>query len=172
MDNLKISSKNQSTNQDHGKIFASWEFPEFIKYQRNTAWYVFTALIGLFLIIYAVYTYNFLFAFIIVMLGFILVIYMAKEPMTVRFIITEDGLELNHHFYSYKEVDTFWIIYEPPEVKNLYFDFKSTLKPSFSIPLLNQDPLEIRTVLLKYLREDLEKEEESTTDLLERKFKL
>lgn len=166
------SSKNQPEEEDHGEIFASWEFPEFIKYQRNAAWYVTAFLIGGLFLVYAIWTYNFLFAFIIIMLGFIIILYIIKEPITIRFKITEDGLELNHHFYPYKEIKAFWVIYEPPEVKNLYFEFKSAIKPKFSIPLLAENPLEIRKMLLKYLNEDLEKEEESTTDLLERKFKL
>jgi len=163
--------KDQSFSQTHGKILASWQFPEFIKYKRSWAWYIIASLIALALIIYAILVKNYLFAFIVILIAFVILLYEIKEPILIKFNITEEGLELEDHFYPYKEIKNFWIIYEPPEVKRLYFEFKG-LRPRLSIPLLDQNPLKIREIFLNFLNEDLEKEEESTSDFLERKFKL
>ncbi|MCH7492666.1 hypothetical protein IID19_03715, partial [Patescibacteria group bacterium] len=62
--------------------------------------------------------------------------------------------------------------YEPPEVKNLYFDFKTGIRPSISISLESQNPVNIRKKLLEYLEEDTEKENESFSDGLSRMLKL
>ncbi len=168
----KIKTSEKFPEGEHGKILASWQFPEFVKYERGSAWYVGASIIGAGLILYSILTNNYLFAIIVILIAFIVLIYLIREPMLINFDITEDGLELGSHFYPHKEIKHFWIIYEPPEVKRLYFEFKSGFRPRISIPLLDQNPLKVREMLLSYLSEDLEKEEESTTDLLERKFKL
>jgi hypothetical protein len=168
----KQLKKNEFSHEDYGKTLASWDFPEFVKYKRTISWYVVAAIFGLAIIIYAIWISNYLFAFIVIIIAFIILLYEIKEPVKINFSITEDGLELGDHFYPYKEIKNFWIIYEPPEVKKLYFEFKSGFRPKLSISLLDQNPLEVRKVLIGYLSEDLEKEEESTTDLIERKFKL
>ena len=64
------------------------------------------------------------------------------------------------------------MIYEPPEVKNLYIEFKNVLRPRLGIPLQNEKPLEIRDLLLKHLPENKEREHEPISDGLSRFFKL
>ena len=46
---------------------------------------------------------------------------------------------------------SFFIIYQPPEVKSLYFEFKALTKPRLVIPLKDQNPVEIRKTLLEHL---------------------
>lgn len=162
----------QSNNQNHGETFFSWEFPEYIKYKRTKWWYLGMGLFGGLLMIYAIVAKNFLFALIIVMVGIIIFLYEAKEPLTVKFKITEDGLELGDNFFLWKEIKNFWVIYEPPTIKNLYVDFKNIFRPRISVPLEGQDPIKIRERLLEYIDEDTEKEEEPVSDSIGRMFKL
>lgn len=180
--------------QDHGKILASWKFSEFIKPERTKAWYFWALLIVGGLFIWAIITFNFLFALVILMIVFILLLHNKREPQELEFKITEDGLVIarslnrnegrqsnpvvndkaivSQRFYSYKEIKSFYIIYEPPQVKTLYFQLKSSLRPRLSIPLETQNPLKIRKILLKYLEEDLEKDTEPLSDQLARILKL
>ncbi|KKU49315.1 MAG: hypothetical protein UX68_C0001G0063, partial [Parcubacteria group bacterium GW2011_GWA2_46_9] len=71
-----------------------------------------------------------------------------------------------------KDLKSFWIIYEPPEVKMLYFDFKNAWRPRLPIPLQDENPIEVRRLLLKYLEEDLSRESEPTSDALSRLLRL
>jgi len=105
------------------------------------------------------------------MFTLIIFLHSTKKPDKVSLAITEDGLEVGNNFYLYKEIKKFWIIYEPPDVKNLYFDFKG-LRPTLIIPLENKNPVQIRKILLDYLDEDLEKEDESLSEYLGRKLKI
>ena len=75
-------------------------------------------------------------------------------------------------FYDYDAVRYFYILYKPPELKNLYFEFKAVTKPRLIVPLENQNPLEIRDILNQYLTENLEKEEEPASEALRKLFKL
>jgi len=149
-----------------------WDFPEYIKHERKRGWYIWISLIGLSIIIYSLFTANYLFALLIVMFGIILVINHRQHPRKVEFKIDHKGIYVDGKFYSYKEIDKFWVIYQPPHAKNLYFEFKTSIRPKLSIPLEKQDPLEIKSFLRQYLEEDLEQEEESLTDVIGRVFKL
>ena len=154
------------------EILISWEFPEYTVPKRKKSWYVWAILSFTLLLLYAVLTANFLFGLIIIMTTIILFLYHHKEPLNVRFVITPDGISIDDKNYSFKELKKFWLIYEPPEVKNLYFEFKSSFKPMLVIPLLDQNPIKVRKILKGYLEEDLEKESESTIEALARVLKI
>ena len=156
---------------DHGDVLIAWKFPEYLKHERGRAWFISMGILGGLLLLYCFWVFNFLFAVILIMIVTILYLHHKREPETVDFAICEDGLEIGRRFYSYKDIEAFWVIYEPPEVKTLYFDFKGW-RPSLAIPLENENPLEVREILLKYLEEDLEKEYEPTSDFVGRWWKL
>ncbi|MFA6098868.1 MAG: hypothetical protein WCV50_03780 [Patescibacteria group bacterium] len=158
---------------DHGKTLADWKFPEFIKHKRKFGWYVIVFILIGALMIFAILTSNPLFAILIFLFVIIYFFRTRREPATLEVIINEDGVSIGEKtFYIWKQIKSFWIIYEPPEVKNLYLDFKSGLRPSISISLENQNPLRIRKILSEYLPEDIEKENESFSDGLQRMLKL
>ena len=164
-----VTKVNQTNT--YGTEYFSWEFSEFERPQRLRSWYIGAAIIGVALIVYSIITNNLLFALIVLMLGFILIVREYTEPGRVFFGIFEDGIILGKRFYPYKELAEFYIIYEPPRVKRLY------VKPKFgtfklSIPIFEQDPVAIRDILLKYLKEDTESEYESIGDSLEQILKL
>ncbi|MCK5459919.1 hypothetical protein KAI52_02290, partial [Candidatus Parcubacteria bacterium] len=113
----------------YGKIIKSWTFPEYIKYDRSRRWYIIVSIIFISLIFYNFKTDNFLFIIILVMLALIIVESRRKKPMEVKFSITENGIMLNDAFYDYnKNLNKFWIVYDPPEVKKIYFEFKNMLR--------------------------------------------
>lgn len=157
---------------DHGKRFASWNFHEFQAYKRSIGWYIVAAIVVIGLFIIALRQKNYLFVVIIALITFIYLILNQRKPRLVTFSISEDGLEVHETFYPFKDIKKFWIIYEPPEVKILYFDFQSGLRPILSIPLESQNPLKIRDILIKYIKEDLERDEELLSDAVLRSLKL
>jgi len=165
------ASGGKTSKGPHGKILAFWSFSEFPQYSRSAGWYFTFGIMTSILILYTIFTKNFLFGVIIIMFTLIIFLHSTKKPDKVSLAITEDGLEVGNNFYLYKEIKKFWIIYEPPDVKNLYFDFKG-LRPTLIIPLENKNPVQIRKILLDYLDEDLEKEDESLSEYLGRKLKI
>lgn len=156
----------------HGKTLAEWKIPEYIKYDRTFGWYVVIGGVGAVLLVYALWTANFLFALLIVITAVIIYQTHRRQPRELDFKITEDGLEIGERFYAYKNLKKFWIIYEPPEVKTLYFETQRWLHPELSIFLKNMNPVTVRKILLKYLEEDLEQEDESSADKLSRLLKI
>lgn len=166
---LKLKSLGKN---EYGNIWAEWDFPEFVKHKRGAIWWILGAILGLGLIVWAMIGGNFLFAMMIIIFAFIVIFTNKRESLIVRFQITEDGLRVGSSFYEWKKVKSFWIVYKPPEIKQLYFQLSGIFPPGLSIPLEKQNPIKIREILLKYCFEDLEKEEESFSDFLERSLKI
>ena len=156
---------NQQNTANHGKKLFSWAFKEYESQERSKTWYtIFFIALGL-MMIYAIVTINFLFGIILVMSGIILIIRDRNVPNDVNFSITEIGIEMDNKFYEFSQIADFYILYKPPELKNLYLNFKSLLTPRLIIPLHNQNPLEIRKFLNSFVTEDLEKEEEPLSEV-------
>ena len=168
-----MANKENKINQpaDHGKVFFLWKFSEFTKHERGKNWYIIAGIVALLLLVYSAFSANLLFALVIII--FILVILMfQRNTDEVEFQIHEDGISVNRNFYDYKDIKNFFIIYEPPQVKTLYFEPKSLFSPRIPIPFKDQDPVKIREVLLGYLEEDLDQENEPLSDQISRLFKL
>ena len=150
----------------------SWKFPEYTSPERSRSWYFWAILFFLGLLLYSVLTANFLFGLIIIIFTIILFMHHHKEPQEIKAEISDDGVKIGERLYDFKEIKKFWLIYEPPEVKNLYLDFDSFFRPTLVIPLLNENPLAVRDFLKEYVTEDLEKESESTSAALARVLKI
>ena len=164
--------KNESENKPIGNVLMSWEVDEYHKHDRSLAWYIIVSVVAVGLIIYALMTANFLFAVVILMIGIISFLSGMRHPNRVEVHITDNGAQLGSIFTPYKEMKDFSVVYDPPEVKTLYLDFKSALRPMMSIPLEDVDPNTVREALLPFVLEDLERTEETLTDLASRLYKI
>ncbi len=164
-------AENQTQKQDRGKTFLQWKFFEFPIHQRGLVWYFVSGLFIMLFLGYAVFTRNFLFALIIIL--FVLLFYiMNRSVREITIQIGEDGVLLGNKLYQYSSMEKYWIIYNPPQVKSLYIQFKSFFSPRLVISLENQSPLKIREILSNYIVEDLDQEEEPPLDTLTRVLKL
>jgi hypothetical protein len=155
-----------------GDILHHWTIQEYDQHQRGVFWYIITITVGLLLVIYGLFSSNFLFSLIIILAAIILFLQSHQEAPQVQFGITELGVLMGSKFYTYSELEDFYIIYEPPEIKTLYIDTKSGMRPMLRIPLLDENPLEVRTALRNFLAEDVEKEEEPLADAAARRWKI
>ncbi|MFH1711942.1 MAG: hypothetical protein ABH846_01765 [Patescibacteria group bacterium] len=157
---------------DAGDAVISWETWEFPPHERSRFWYIMVSIIGVSLIVYAVYTENFLFAIIILIMGVILFVNSLRHPDRIMVHITTLGIVLGDEFYPYQDLKDFAIVYEPPAVKLLYVDFTSMFKPLVAIPLEDVDPNAVREYLQQFIFENLERESEHLTDMVRRVYKL
>lgn len=165
-------NKKDPRGSNLGRVFVRWNFSEYGILWRNKTWVRGAIIIAGLLLLYAIWTTNYLFAVIIVLAGIIFYFQSFDKPRTVNCQISEDGIKIGRRLYDYREFDNFWIIYEPPEVKNLYLEFKNSVRPRLGIPLQDQNPIVIRQALKQYLTENIEREHEPFSDGLARWFKL
>ncbi|MDP2692953.1 MAG: hypothetical protein Q8O88_04915 [bacterium] len=159
-------------NSITGDVKLEWTVQEYDRHQRGLFWYIFMITLGMILIVYGFMSNNFLFSLIIVLAAIILFIQSYQVPAQVLFRITELGVIVGNRFYTYNELKNFYIIYQPPETKTLFIEPKTGMRPVLRIPLLDQNPLDVRDAMNIFLDEDLEKESEPLTDLFARQWKI
>lgn len=157
---------------EYGRALLAWQVDEYPHHERSRTWYVLGAIGAVALIIYAVITTNFLFAVIIIMAGITTLLSTFQPPEKLDFIITSTGIIIGSSFYRYTDIKNFSIVYEPPEVKNLYLDFEKPWLPLISVPLEENDPNQVRECLLPFCLENLERTNEVLTDVVRRVYKL
>ena len=96
----KTFKKREKKEGDFGEIFFEWQIPEYTEHKRSKRWYVYMIALAVILIIYSIFTANFLFALIIILAGFIVFLRVYAQPRQLKFQITEDGLVIGNIFYD------------------------------------------------------------------------
>lgn len=167
----KQTKKKEIKDSEHGKVFFSWEFSEFPRHERSSNWYLIAGVVLGGLVLFAVLNSNMLFALVLIIASLAMIL-IYRNNKEIEFQITEDGIVVDNQFHDYKTISNFFIIYQPPEVKVLYFEPKSILSPRMPVSLEDQDPVKIREILRQYLEEDIEQEDEPVSDQATRLFKL
>ncbi|EKD43029.1 MAG: hypothetical protein ACD_72C00496G0003 [uncultured bacterium] len=155
-----------------GDVQYEWTVKEYEQHERNQRWYWVMGGIGIALAIYGVLAANYLFALITVLFGIILFMQDMVAPMDVYFAITNTGVVIGKKYYRYSELSSFWIIYNPPFTKNLYFGQDNILNHRIQVPLYDYDPMPIREYLALYMEEDLDQEEEPLSERMGRILKI
>lgn len=154
-----------------GNPLYEWTFPEYEKFSRGRIWYAVMISLGSIFILYGMLTGNFLFSLIIALFGVILFLQQHQDPQEIAFAVTDLGIIVGNRFYRYSELEAFYIIYKPP-VKTLFFETKNFIRPRIHIPMGDQNPLDLRFGLLEFLPEDLEKNDEPTSEMAARNWKI
>jgi hypothetical protein len=146
-----------------------WSAPEYEYHEKSSDWFWALGIITVGLFLSAILLKSFLFAFLILLSGFSLALYSARKPNNISFKINVQGIHIGETIYTYENLKSFWIDYEPPHKKELIVESKKTLMPHIAIMLGEADPLRVRDYLLKFLKE--EKIEEPLTTSIARFLK-
>lgn len=144
---------------DIGEILISWEIPSYHKHEKPKVWYIYFFLFTALCLVYSYFNQNPLFALIVILCAILYIANEKNDPKKLIFAITEDGIVIENKFIPYKKLKAFYILYQPPLIKNVYFQPKNPIAQVITIPLGEENPVEVRKILLQYLDEDLEKED-------------
>ena len=137
----------------------SWTAPEFVHYPKSRLWFLAVSAVGLGLVVYFLAQKDFLTAVLFILLLLIVIFFAKSEARQLHIHLDHSGIKINNLKLPYKQVKNFWIVYEPPEVKTLNFETSAYFNRFVTLQLDTQDPMKIRSFLLQYLAEDLEKGE-------------
>ena len=155
-----------------GDVIHQWTIQEYEQHQRSVRWYIIMITVGLLFVIYGLISNNFLFSLIIILAGIILFMQSYQKPAQVLFQITELGVVIGRKFYNFSELENFFIIYQPPEIKSLFFQTSNVVHPILSIPLLDENPVIVRETLLEFIDEDLDTEKEPLSATISRRWRM
>jgi hypothetical protein len=147
-----------------GDLLFEWSVDEYEQYDRPRRWYIVVGIIVLALIGFGIFTNNFLFTLIILLAGIIVYLQSAQPPIEVPVAVAERGIIIGRRFYPYDEFSEFYIIFIPDQVKTLFLETKSAVQPRILLDITDIDAVELRKVLLRYIEENFEKEEEPLSE--------
>jgi len=163
----------EEKNINNPDVLFSWMISEYEQPLRTRNWYIGAISVAVVFLIFAIISKNFLFAVIIIISALIYILHDGSQPMKVLFAVEKEGIKIGRKFYDFDEIATFAVVYKPKmNVKNLYFEFKNVFQHRLSIPLLDVDPIHVREILLRFLKEDLERTDMPLSESLARLFRL
>lgn len=149
-----------------------WETPEQERHDRGSRWYIIMGIVALLFVGYAIWTLNYLFALIILLLAMTILLVGNEKPRNILIQLGHHGFVVDGRFISFDELRHFAIIYQPPTVKTLYLYPKNGILPRYRIYLGDQDPVGIRDHLRRYVAEDFDMKDEHASDILGRLMRL
>jgi len=135
-------------------VLAHWRAPEYEIFERDQKWYISMSLFLLAVISWAVYTNSPVMAITFILIGVSGYIHLEKDPEIVDFMITYEGVVSGREIYDFDNIHSFWILYEPGYKKAISLHMKSGFVEFIHIPLLDENPLQIRKILLQFLPEE------------------
>ena len=157
-------------NRYANKFLARWSALEFETQEREKRWYLYAAFIFIAIIGYAVYKDSPVMAITFILIGVILYINLNKDPKVIEFGIVKEGVVAGNQLYGFDNIKSFWIFYDPPYEKTLSLHTVSHFLPIIHIPLDQENPVEIRKILVRYISEV--KQNHGFIDHLEKILKL
>ncbi len=157
--------------REHAKTIRAlrWQAPEYTHYEKTADWYWSVGVIMLALLVSSYYLESILFAFLILISGSTMLLYGARRPNMVTFEISGAGIRIGDRLFHYETLQSFWIFYRVGGIKELSIHSGQTLVPLVKIPLGDQDPAELRELLLEFIPEVAQ--EESFVEVLARLLK-
>lgn len=145
-DNQKIINKTINNK----KIQPIWWTME-EKYSYNSWLSIIFFVLSLIFIVVAFLQKNWIFFVIILLADVLFVLYFLKPSRSI-YRLTEEGVYLSETFYSYKNLNYFWII-ETAEKNFLLFKTNHFLNPNLFIPFKKEKTDKIREFLKNFLPE-------------------
>jgi len=165
--------------------YLRWEVPEYRRPERGRNWYITAGILMFLLLFFCFFGFqgwrlvflglaaNFLFALIIIIAAILMLINDSRPALMVEVELGPEGVRVGQGFYDYNQFRNFAVLYQPKQsVKQLYFEYKTGLRPRLSLPLRRLEALAVRNFLIKYLDEDLDRTEIPLSEQLTKLLKL
>lgn len=149
----------------------SWRAPEYVHHEKSLLWFIIAGLIALGLVIYGLETNSWTFSLTVIVFSGTYYLVYREKPSVVEVKISKIGVKIGRNIFSYSHITGFWLVYNPPFAKKVYFKMTSKFHPYVVISFDDADPVEIRHTLLKHLKE-MKGNSEPFSDVLVRLFRL
>lgn len=138
---------------DRGETIIKWETREHPFREKTGSWYSSVMIIGGALAVSAIMLGDVIFAVLIIIAVFALLLISSVPPKKIKVSVKEKGLVMGPYFYPYDQIESFWIneIDVPPR---LLLKLKRKLSSLVSIEIMNINEKEIRDHLKEKLKEE------------------
>lgn len=152
--------------EEHSGCLLRWSGLEHEPYKISARKLAIIGLLILAIAGYFLYKNSPIAAITFILIGVVGYLHLQQEPRNLDFMITSQGLAAGNELYDFDNIRSFWIFYDPPAIKILSLKLKSGIISTIQIPLHDEDPVEVRHILLDFIPET--KHEFSFADTLDR----
>jgi len=132
-----------------------WQAHEYFHYERSMDWYWAVAIISLSIITLAFLFDDYLFALVVIVGVFTLVMYANRKPRLITFEVNRKGVRVDKMLYPYASIESFWVEdhHEHPEPR-LILKSNKVVMPFIIIPIAEIHPDEVHQYLLNFIPEE------------------
>lgn len=130
-----------------GEQLVSWEAPEYIHHQKSVLWFVGYAVFMLALLAVAYYvTSSWAFIILVVVMAIALGVFAVRQPRTLHYVLTQDGVQVEKSFYHYNDFRAFGVLAEDQLSSITLIPIKRFM-PGIVLYFMNQDGEQVVDVL-------------------------
>jgi hypothetical protein len=141
-------------DEDLLPVTLQWVAPAHLKNNRTPDWYWALGIIAVFGTVASVVWGNILFASIIAISAISLIALAIREPRTLDVLIDPDGIHVDHDFYPYPSLHSFWVA-EHGHTPKLFLSTSGIIHPHVIIPLTEDKHIhQVRSYLEHYIPEE------------------
>jgi hypothetical protein len=134
----------------------TWEALEFVPYERTSDWYWILGIVAIVGFIISLFLKNILLAIFILIGAFTIYLYAKKEPQSLIFSLTDQGVQIGTTLHPYAKFESFWVDASAEDFPMLRLMPERTLALPMTIPLGDAD----QSILREILSEQLDEEEQ------------
>lgn len=120
--------------------------------EQSPDWFWAVGIITIALSVTAIILHDVLFAFVLILSGFVLSLYAARPPKEIDIVIDDTGIRIDKTFYGYHTLESFWIDETGNEDKVL-IKSQRLIMPYIIVPLGNADADDVHEHLSRHLQE-------------------
>lgn len=139
------------TTENNNTSIYTYQAPEFDKYQKTTTWYILFGVIGLMMLLYAVFTRSPM-MFVVFLLTFIVTLLVSsKDPKIIQVDITTNGINLDSkRTFRYQDIESFGVFIRE-DVRFISLHLTEGMVSHARIPLGAQSPEDIADILEQFI---------------------
>ncbi|MDP3996593.1 MAG: hypothetical protein Q8P86_02785 [bacterium] len=139
-----------------------WDVFEYTRKEKKSDWFWATGIISIAIAITSVMLGNTLFALVVLLGSFALIIVGHRKPRRIHVTLSPKGISVAKNFYPYSSIESFWVNDEGTEAK-IIAKSKHILSPFIIVPIESVTSENVCDYLLQYLYEEEHKEPLSHT---------
>jgi len=129
-----------------------WETHEYEERRRSSDWFWAVGIITLAIVVTSIILGNILFALVILIGGFALILYAVRKPQKIDVVVDHRGVVLDKFFYPYHTLESFWVE-EHENHPRILIKSQKLFMPYLIVPLGDTDIDEAREQLSHHLPE-------------------
>lgn len=167
---IKATPKIPTSLPKKESLQITWQAQSF--YSNPSKKYIYTMIFSLIIAgcILLFFKIDVLMAIFFILSSIVLSLYSQKKPEVIKILLDQRGVIIGEKEYYYKDLKSFWINYQPGNIKELSLESKKWYMPYITISIEDKNPLSIRSILINHIPE--KEHEESLIDLASKKIGL